>query len=131
QRPRRVAAEVERLPADLLLHVRGQQRVSVGRVDLAALDRKLRDEPDLVVLTVGQSRVRPRLPVRRADDQRGQQDERDDADLGDLLVHRSIPRLARFETSSSPASRTKLATTLDPPYETNGSVMPVSGINRR
>ena len=38
---------------------------------------------------------------------------------------------ARCETSSSPASSTKFATTDEPPYETNGSVMPVSGMRRR
>src|SRR5213593_963545 len=37
---------------------------------------------------------------------------------------------ARLETSRRPARRTKFATTLDPPYETNGSVIPVSGIRR-
>ena len=38
---------------------------------------------------------------------------------------------ALFETSRSSASSTKFATTLVPPYETNGSVIPVSGTTRR
>ena len=32
--------------------------------------------------------------------------------------------------SISPATSRKFATTLDPPYETKGSVMPVSGMTR-
>ena len=111
----RIAAEVERLATDLLLDVRGEQRTPVGGVDLAALDRELRDEPDLVVLPVGEAGVRPRLPVRRADDERRKQDQSGHADVGDLSVHRSISRLARFDTSSSPASSRKFATTLEPP----------------
>ena len=33
--------------------------------------------------------------------------------------------------SISPANRKKFDTMLDPPYETNGSVIPVSGMTRR
>src|SRR5262249_44908098 len=117
-------------PADFLRDVRPEQR-PVGGIDLPELDRELRDEPDRVVLPVGKTGVRPGLPVRRADDERCDEDQRSDTDLRDLLVHRSASRLARFETSSNPASSTKFATTLDPPYETKGSVMPVSGMIRR
>ena len=66
-------------------------------------------------------------PMRTA-----KQDEREDGDVPELLVHAATAssRFARFEISISPATSRKLATTLEPPYETNGSVMPVSGMTR-
>src|SRR5262249_6087106 len=131
QRAGRVTAKVQRLAADLRAHVRGEDRAAVRRVDLSALDRERRDQLDVVVLACGEARVRPRLPVRHAGDQCGEQHERGAAEVRDRFVQRSISRFARFETSSSPASRRKFATTLEPPYETSGSVMPVSGITRR
>src|SRR5262249_55771478 len=92
-------------------------------------DRELRDAREVVVLPVREPRDGERLPVRRRDDQRAQQHERGDREARHLLVHAS-PRtvFARFESSISPASRMKFATTLEPPYETNGIVMPVSGM---
>src|SRR5207248_6103361 len=131
QRSGRVAAEVESLAVALDDDVAREHRPAVRGVDLSALDRELRDKPDRVVLPVGEPRVRPRLPVRHADDQAGDQDERGDTDVHDLLVHLRRSRFARLEMSISPASRTKFATTLEPPYETKGSVIPVSGMSRR
>jgi len=56
------------------------------------------------------------------------QQQGDDRDAGDLRIHWVF---ARFETNSKPASSKKFATIDEPPYETNGSVMPVSGMIRR
>ena len=109
----RIAAEVERLAADVLLAVRGQDR-PVGRADQAALDRELRHPLDLVVLPVGEARGRPGLPVGRRDDQRGDEAEADEREAGDLAVH-ARSALARLETSRRPPSSTKFATTLEPP----------------
>ena len=111
-----VLAEVVRLAGDLLLHVRREQHASVAGVDLAAVDRERRDPGERVVLPVREAGDRERLPVRRADDQRAEQDDRANGEARDLPVHAS-PRsvLARFETSIRPASKTKFATTLEPP----------------
>src|SRR5204863_8515404 len=64
---------------------------------------------------------------------RRQEEQREERDPRDLAVHEraAAVELARFETRSSRARSTKLATTEDPPYETNGRVIPVSGIRRR
>ena len=110
----RIAPEVERLPADLAAHV-GREHRPVGRADHAALDPELGDPLDRVVLLLGQARRCPGLPVGRPDDQRCEQDQRRDGELGDLAVHAPLGALARLETRSSPASRTKFATTLEPP----------------
>src|SRR5439155_14417237 len=67
--------------------------------------------------------------IRRRDDERGEEDEREQRDAGNLFVH--VGELARLETSRRPANTRKLATTDEPPYETNGSVMPVTGMMRR
>ena len=84
----RVGAEVERPPVlRLALDVPGEHGLPVGRIDLPAVDRELRHALDLVVLPGGEPACRPGLPVRRPDDQRGEQNERDDRDLGDALVH--------------------------------------------
>src|SRR6478736_6645535 len=117
----RVLAEVERLPADPATVVIGQDRVAVAGDDLASLDGELGHTLDRVVLTIREPSRRPRLPVRRADDQGREQDEGDDGDTSDLTVHGCAPNaswleaFAGCETSRRPASRTKLATTLDPP----------------
>ena len=113
ERAVRVAPEVERLPVDLPLPVRREHR-AVGGDDQAALDLELRDALDRVVLPRREVARRPRLPVRGADDEHADQRQRDERDPADLGVHRARAS-ARFETSSSPASMTKLATTLDPP----------------
>ena len=109
----RIAAEVERLAVHLPPPVRGEHR-SVGGADEAALDLELRDALDCVVLPRGEVACRPRLPVRRADDERADQRQRDERDPADLGVHRARAS-ARFETSRRPASMTKFATTLEPP----------------
>ena len=114
QRPLRITAEVERLPAAPALDVRREQR-PVGGADQAALDAELGDALDRVVLPGREPGRGPRLPPRRRDDQRRDQDERRDGELRDLPVHDVLGAFARFETSISPASRTKLATTLEPP----------------
>ena len=82
---------------------------------MAALDRELRDAHDRVVLPVGEARGRPGLPVRRPDDQRREQHEREDGELRDLAVHCVLGAFARLETSRSNPSKTKLATTDEPP----------------
>src|SRR6185437_12838755 len=125
---RRVDAEVERLASDLAADVRGEHGVAVGGEDQAALDLKLCDALDLVVLARRESAGSPRLPVRRRHDERGEHEEREQRDAGDLFVH--VWELARSETRRSPASTRKLATTDEPPYEMNGSVIPVSGMIR-
>src|SRR3954469_20152000 len=113
QAPLRVMAQVELLPADFLDPVRGQDR-AVGGADQAAADRELRHALDLVVLPVGEAGAGPGLPVGRADDQRGQEADADEREARDLPVH-ARSAFARLETSRRPASRTKLATTLEPP----------------
>jgi hypothetical protein len=114
-----IAAEVERLPVDLLRHVLREHEVPVGGVDLSAVDTELRDADERVVLPRLEPRRGPRLPVRRSDDERRDQHDRRAGEPRDLFVHchGSSPRFAfaRFEMSISPASRTKLPRTLDPP----------------
>src|SRR5205814_3804196 len=106
---RRVRPEVEVLPAALPAHIRSEHCVAVGREDQAALDLELRDTLDLVVLPRREAARRPRLPVRRRDDERREHDEREKCDAGDLFVH--AWELARLETRRCPASTRKLATT--------------------
>src|SRR5919199_3298144 len=130
ERPGGVAAEVEGLAADAFGDVRRGHRVPVAGVDLPPLDRELRDALDRVVLPVGEPGRRPRLPVRRAEDERGDEREPDEREAADLRVHPG-GAFARLETRRRPARRTKFATTLDPPYEMKGSVIPVSGMMRR
>ena len=111
----RVAAEVERLAADLLRSRFAARIVAVGGADQAALDRELRHALDLVVLPVGEARAGPGLPVRRRRrSARRAGTSADERDAGDLPVH-ARSAFARLETSSRPASRTKFATTLEPP----------------
>src|SRR5262249_53487665 len=116
------------LPAD----VRRVDRLRVRAEDLSALHGELRHALDRVVLLRGEAARRPDLPVGRADDEGDQQRQGEGRHARDSAVH-SMPRsaFARFETSISSASSRKFATTLDPPYETKGSVMPVNGIIRR
>ncbi len=109
----RIAPEVERLAVDLPLPVRREYR-AVGGADQPALDLELGDALDRVVLPRRKIARRPRLPVGRADDEHGDQRQRDECDAADLGVHRARAS-ARFETSRSPATMTKFATTLDPP----------------
>ena len=47
--------------------------------------------------------------------ERGEQDERGDADVRDLLVHRTPRAFARLEIEQEPGKSTKFATTLEPP----------------
>ena len=93
------------------------QMVAVA-ADLATVDRELRDALDLVVLPVGEVAGRPGLPVRRRDDERDDHADAGEREPRDLLVHVRLLdacMFARLETSSSSASRMKLATTLEPP----------------
>ena len=113
ERAVRIAPEVERLAVDLPLPVRREHR-AVGGADQPALDLELGDALDRVVLPRGEIARRPRLPVRRADDEHADQRQRDERDAADLGVHRARAS-ARFETSRRPASMTKFATTLEPP----------------
>src|SRR5215208_2033964 len=110
----RVAAEIEGPAADTARPV-ACEHGAVGGEDGAPLDRELRDDLDRVVAAVGQIGRRPRLPIRRTDDQRDHEHERGDCKPADLMVHCRKPWLARFETSSRPASSTKFATMLEPP----------------
>src|SRR5262249_9547914 len=113
-------------------HVRRVRRFSGRAEDLPPLDRELRDGLDGVVLLLREAARRPHLPVRRAHDERDQQDERERGHARDPAVHSTpLSALARFDASMSRASIRKFATTLEPPYETNGSVIPVSGMIRR
>ena len=101
-----VLAEVERLASDLPLHVRREQDAAVRGVDLSAVDGELRHARDRVVLPVGESGDRPRLPVRRRHDQRREQDDRRDGEARDLRVHvtpRSV--FARLETQHQPGEQ--------------------------
>src|SRR5205085_4593491 len=107
-------AEVERLPADPLAHVRREQGARVARVDQPPLDRELGDPLDRVVLPVGEPRRGPGLPVRRAEDERDDEREPGEREPADLCVHAG-PRFARWEIRSRPARSTKFATTLEPP----------------
>jgi hypothetical protein len=109
----RITAEIERLAVHPLPTVRSEH-CSVSCEDEAALDLELRHALDRVVLPRREVASRPRLPVRRADDERSDQRQRDEGDPADLGVHRARAS-ARFETTRSPASMTKFATTLDPP----------------
>jgi hypothetical protein len=109
----RVAPLEERLPGDALARVHGELR-AVGADDLSTRDRELRDLLDRVVLAVVQRADRPRLPVRRGDDERDEQHHRHDREMQQLLVH-VAGRLARWDTSISPATSRKFETTLEPP----------------
>src|SRR5207237_10796133 len=91
-----VAAEVERPAVDALADVRREQRVPVAGVDLPALDRELRDALDRVVLPVGEPARGPRLPVRRAEDERDDEREPDDREAADLRAHPGSS-FARYE----------------------------------
>ena len=66
---------------------------------------------------LGEIARRPRLPVCGCDDEDGDQADAGEREARDLAVHRRAPSwaFARFETSSSNASRMKFATTLEPP----------------
>src|SRR5215831_7830622 len=129
ERAVRVAAEVQRLVADLAWTVARKPLAGVAGEDQPAVDRELRDALYRVVLAVGEPRGGPGLPVRRHDDEDADEEQRDVREADDLAVHRGS--FARFETSRRPASTRKFATMLDPPYETKGSVIPVSGTTRR
>ena len=112
--PCRVAPREDRKPVLAVPAVR-REHVAPGEY-LAAVDREPRDELDRVVLLVGEVADRPRLPVRRRDDERREQDERGDRDVEELLVHAAAScRFALCDMSISPATSRKLATTLDPP----------------
>ncbi len=112
----RVAPVEEGLAADPPADV-PREPVAVPREDQAAPDLELRDALDRVVLPVLEPRDRPGLPVGGRDDEGRDEPDRGDGEPDDLAVHAASPRavFARCETRSSPASRTKLATTLDPP----------------
>ena len=60
---------------------------AVGGEDLAAVDREPRDVRDGVFLAGREVGLRPRLPVGRRDDEDGEQDEREDGEVPELLVH--------------------------------------------
>ena len=117
----RVAAEEEVLAVDPALDVVCEDRLPVGGEDLPAVDLELGDPLDRVVLPVFQARRGPRLPVGRADDERREQCHRHHGDTSDLLVHERPSsencetEFARCESRRRPASRMKLATTLEPP----------------
>src|SRR6188472_81645 len=125
----RVAAEVE-LPR-VLRHDSVPREHATWCEDQATPHLELRDALDLVVLPRREPRSRPGLPVGGADDQRDDQRHRRPPHADQLAVHVGAVRTARWETSRSSASMTKFETTLEPPYETNGSVIPVSGTIRR
>jgi hypothetical protein len=63
----------------------------VPGVNLATIDRELRDAGERVVLSVREAGDRKRLPVRRADDERAQQHDRANGEARDLPVHRRSP----------------------------------------
>src|SRR5690348_4730628 len=118
----------------------------------AAVDRELgavarKDQPTRDLLLLEQRAAVERLglegvrlqhgPARGEDREHADHQHRDHEQPADLPVHGISPpasaygpRRARSLTISSSASSTKLATTDEPPYETNGSVTPVSGITR-
>src|SRR5438067_6620124 len=104
----------------------GQHR-SVGREDLAAFDVQLSGEQPWV------ARVR-RVLVRARDLDDLEVDEQRQEDDGDRQRHLSYRRVhvtaSPSEIRISRAMRMKFAKILEPPYETNGSVIPVSGSSR-
>ncbi|HKB94413.1 MAG TPA: hypothetical protein VKC62_09300 [Gaiellaceae bacterium] len=111
----RVAPEEERLPVPLHRAIGGEHRLAVGRDDQPARHLELRDELDRVVLPRGEASRRPRLPVRRGDDEGDQEPDGDEREADELPVHRLPTVFARLDTSISPATTRKFATTDDPP----------------
>ncbi len=132
QRAVGVAPEVERLAADLPGAVPREPLARLVREDETAVDRELGDAPDGVVLARREPGRGPRLPVRRHHDERTDEEQGDVGEPDDLPVHAgSLGLFARSETRRRSASRRKFETTLVPPYDTNGRVIPVSGTTRR
>ena len=106
---------------------------AVGRDDLPALDLVLGD--DLAAWrSPGRAAIRPGgedLDVRHLQEQQAEQrDERDAQIAGSAGSRGRLPVHGPADTRINSARITKFATRLEPPYETNGSVMPVSGISR-
>ena len=87
----RIAAEIERLPADLSLRVRSEDRLLALVLDQPALDRELHHALDRVVLLVLKARRRPRLPVRRRDDERCEEHDGDDREPVELPIQVAPP----------------------------------------
>ena len=100
----------------------GGQHLAVGGLDDAALDPLLLEQHAPVVRVVAQRLGLEHRPARREGDQHGEQHQDEPEEADDRRVHRSplrpiapAGRRARSETSSSSASRTKLARIDEPP----------------
>src|SRR3954471_9224111 len=120
-----VAADV---PVDRQLGV-------VAREDQAARDLLLLEQRPPVQRVVLEALGADHAPPGREPHEEQEEHRRDHEQAADLAVHRTSPppsasgsRRARSDTIKSSASSTKLATIDAPPYETNGSVTPVSGM---
>src|SRR5262245_37444383 len=113
----------------------------IGRDDQAARPGVVAQEHADVVRVVLEAVRAHDLEVRELRDEPDEQDHHTDADAPDRGVHAATTlsagtspairaREVSSETRSRSASATKFATSDDPPYEMNGSVMPVSGMTR-
>src|SRR6266545_2445027 len=152
QRPLGVPAEELQTAGGL--HALGQDRALVGGQDVAPVHVELLDDQARVRRVVGDGAGVPHLDVVHRHEQHDEQRHHGHAQSPDLGVHRMTsvgeaasgsgsgtadgggsrgrPRLrlgaGPEEIRTSSASRMKFETRLDPPYDTNGRVTPVSGI---
>ena len=130
QRALRVAAEEERLRADLALDVPREPPPRLEREDEPAVDRELRDAPDRVVLPGREAGGRPRLPVRRHHDEQSDERERDVREPDDLPVHRGCVGAVGDEQEQREEEEVRRRRSSRRTRRT-GSVIPVSGTTRR
>src|SRR4029079_1778650 len=116
----RVGSDVPGAADLLLLHlaVPCEGRLPVGREDGAAVDGQLLDDQLRVALSRLEVGRLPE-PVRRHQNERDEEPHEDEEEPTDLGVH-WCSRLTRSETMRSRPRAMKLATMLDPPYDTQG-----------
>src|SRR5207249_4721652 len=107
---------------------------AVGGLDGATVASEVGEQLARVARSIRELAAAPDLQIGELRDEADEEDDHRHTDVADACIHLALDGVsARTESSemrSRIARRAKFATREDPPYETNGNEMPVSGMTR-
>src|SRR5439155_750700 len=113
---------------------RERNRRAVRGLDGATVAPEVGEQLARVARGIRELAAAPDLQIRELRDETDEEHDHRHADVADARIHRALDgdsaRTESSEMRSRIARRAKFATREDPPYETNGNEMPVSGMTR-